>query len=232
MIRKSLVGTSLLLLGAAACFPIFLLGCFTIPYPSLMYVPSVSMGSALQEAHCFRAEVTAVHHGIFSSKDDDLLLEELPISQSGRVDGQFRLSIDSSRQRLMGGPVKQLHEVRLRLYRPGYQTVEITSKDDLDTVTWTSAPDSAAQEQAVDDLLALAVHDYSRPKDEPVKPADFSLARVQSGSASAEHRKALLYCASEYERLATQACPVGEEARSAPSRLLNKAEQIRELAAK
>ena len=231
MTLKGLLGNSFLLFATAICFPIFLFGCFIFPYPSLKHVSSVNVGSSDEEVHCFRVEATK-HDGFLSSRDGDLLLDEVSISRTGRVDGQFRLTIDSSGQALIGGPVKNRHEVRLRVYRRGYETVEIKPEDDAHAVTWKAVRDSGAQEKAVDDLLFLGSRSQLPVKDEPPNPAALSLSGVQAGSASAAHRKALLFAASEYERLAAQLPAGREDTEQTGKRLLDKTSELKDLAAK
>lgn len=73
------------------------------------------------------------------------------------------------------------HTVAVRIYRPGYELVEIAS--------WQAPPDLRCKR--VDDVFGQA-HALDRLYSWPLEP----------GSASEAHREALLFGATEYERLA------------------------------
>jgi hypothetical protein len=96
----------------------------------------------------------------------------------------------------------------VRLYRPGYQTVEVESWQKTGPVEWVTAPTPDEQERAIDDLVStwntsparlqvqLARTEMSPPRD----PLVFRY--LASGSASVEHQRTLRFAAGEYKRLA------------------------------
>jgi hypothetical protein len=120
------------------------------------------------------------------------------------------------------------HKVRVRLYCPGYQTVEIRAHEDRDPIQWTAAPNLVAQEKAVDDLFATSNDAWAeiRVKDK----GDRQLAGLEPGSTSVAHKKALLFAASEYERLAGTVLDDRDEGNTIRLRLLDKAGRFRKRA--
>jgi hypothetical protein len=134
------------------------------------------------------------------------------------------------------------HTVLVRLYRPGWQTVEIKAWDQVGPIAWKEAADLPARERAVDDLLSTWGTDVQaqppwrteghKVPPPPPRPRDAQVFRnLAPGSTSAWHRQALLFAASEYERLGGAAAPdkAGQELRQ---RVSEKAKRLRELAAR
>jgi hypothetical protein len=79
------------------------------------------------------------------------------------------------------------HRLLVRLYRPGFQLLEVTSENQGQPIIWQAAPDLQSQAEALDALF----------------PGPFS--ELSRGSQSPAHREALLFGASEFDRLAAQA---------------------------
>jgi hypothetical protein len=121
-------------------------------------------------------------------------------------------------------PVYTSHTVAMRLYRPGYDLVEIDSWQLPEKVAWKKAPDLAAQEKELDRLMLTT--------DEASRPAIWLGRTLRPGSASAAHRQALLFGASEYERLAASAQSSHPNPNESSRRLVEKAGTLRALADK
>jgi hypothetical protein len=122
----------------------------------------------------------------------------------------------------------------IRLYRPGWKTVELRSWDLSSTVCWVKAETLREQETAVDELLSIenvpVMKNVSWFCDSDVESL-FRWGKVPPGSTSLAHRQALLFAASEYERLAEM--PRDDPADPAlVQRLREKAQAVRALAEK
>ena len=114
---------------------------------------------------------------------------------------------------------KHVHKkVVVRLYRPGFETVQLTFWNGANAIQWKPAVSIEDQENAVDDLLEF---DPGRLVVEEAKNWKFS--RIPAGSRSPEHRKALLFAASEFERLSRTQCSAATR-----ERLTEKSHWLRE----
>ena len=136
------------------------------------------------------------------------------------------------------------HTLLLRLYRRGYETVEVGSWELHKEIVWKRAADLRGREIALDDIFSGLQHGgqvsapsvlqakFAMPGLElnwnDSKRVDFNL---QPGSESRAHKKALLFGADEYERLASSFAASTEELRDAQARLLAKAAWLRKRAA-
>jgi hypothetical protein len=118
------------------------------------------------------------------------------------------------------------HNVLLRLYRPGYELVEFDSWLARSEIEWNKASSVAEQEKAIDGLLHVRAPYFGE------KEGEYSFPGLAAGSTSEGHRKALLFAASEYERVAAQLRAGREDPEQSGKRLLQKAGALKELAAK
>jgi hypothetical protein len=184
MRRTATVGACLL------CLP-FLSGCLFpyCAYPTIDYTPAVKLDAPPGEVHAFRVDITrpTADMSVFVGPVFERL-SELPATNTDEVPAQVKPSVSYGFV-VIGIALNYLthtsHSVALRLYRPGYELVEIKSWQRMNRVAWKPIQDAAAQEQTLDLLL----------------PAE----RLEPGSVSLAHREALLFGASEYERLASDA---------------------------
>src|SRR5262249_55105685 len=142
------------------------------------------------------------------------VLRPIPLSSSAEsaliVPGQTKISLEMAWGQWMLNPTgfanHRKHEVRVRLYRPGYQLVEIRPDHDSDTIQWKSAPSLADQEEAVDALLDMMNFGWWSPRS---LFADWS-SYLAPGSESPDHRSVVLFAASEYDRLAALSAMTGD----------------------
>jgi hypothetical protein len=217
-------------------------GCL-IPYayPKVSWTPSLNVGPNAEEVRAFRVDVTGDIVDIGES-DQFTLASVTPISGE-REPAQARLSLEygiytSSRQ-LQPFPVHHGHSTLLRLYRPGYQLVEVKSFEFPPNINWIAAPDLLAQEKAVDALLSVPSIEAPRYEfsygrdgisDHSAWPKEERNPALRSGAVSAKHKEALLFAASEYDRLALLAPTESEQDRRVRARLLSKADSLRALA--
>lgn len=183
-----------------ACVP-FLGGCIPYVAPSLDYTPRVKLEAPRDEVRAFRVDITTNKYDVLLSgtltKANGERLSEVPISARDEVPGQVKGSITTGIVVLgvaLNYHVQDSESVALRLYRPGYELVEVKSWQRTNRVEWRPAADLLAGEKAVDRLFG------GRQGGDDAEAGRF-LRSPDVGSASPAHRDALLFGASEYERL-------------------------------
>jgi hypothetical protein len=197
--------------GRWVCFLLPLLsGCFPLlyAYPSLSFVPSINAGPVPDKVYAFRVNITDERNGAELPDQDRYVFREIPVSETARVPFQAKLDVD--RGWVFFGPEKYFahtrHTVVVRLYRPGYQTVEVARAKDAKQVNWVEAKDVGGREKAVDDLLSTwktdksgqeAQFEFSRMgQSSPREMASFRC--LAPGSAGEKHRQFLLFAAGQY----------------------------------
>lgn len=147
---------SRLLLAAIGAASPLTAGCL-IPYayPKLDYVPGAAFAPNGSDVHAFRVDASADQLDLGES-GTSFGLKPIELRPDGRLPGQIALSLE--RGVYVAGVavnynVGRVHTTRVRLYRPGYQLVEVSAWGSSGPVVWTPATDWAAQEKAIDDLL-------------------------------------------------------------------------------
>jgi hypothetical protein len=230
-----------LFLGWVSLICLFLPACMEVPVciPELSYVAPVDLGKAATEVHAFRVDVREktvvnIDDNVKSAGGGVSYYEFTPVSLSGR--GTVSLQWDVSWAygwRCFGiwnyWPSLTTHSVAVRLYRRGYQTVELRPSEEL-LDDWTRAADLEAEEKAVDDLLGVSPLESTSPS-KPVKGIGaHSPPALEFGTTSAGHRKTLLFAASEYEWLAHQLSDADAEDQAMRNRLLEKERRLKDLA--
>ncbi|WP_254506560.1 hypothetical protein [Anatilimnocola floriformis] len=185
-------------------------------YPKVDFTRALQIAASPDEVHVFRVDIGQVtensHINYYSSER----LTELTVGGDGQVATQIKPSLPVGVYLLMGAlnhDFRVNRTLELRAYRPGFWLVKVESMEKVKEVVWTPALNVEAQERALDGL-------FSMPYD-----AEQRCSRPSAGSTSADHRRALLYGASEYKRVAAIAELADEQAR-----LLKKAESLKERA--
>jgi hypothetical protein len=206
-------------------------GC-TLPYayPKFSSTESIDLVKQSADIHAFRVEAQGwmKENGV---EMKDYCLSTIAITDEARVPSQFHVNLEygllavSAEKHTVG----TTHWSQVRLYRRGYQLIEMTPEKRSARIEWMPAVGVVAQEKAVDDLLwppsdERVPQTLQRDKD---KPWPGSL--VGPGSLSSKHREALLFAAAEYERLLLVWGPKADAA--AKERLQRKAQELRERAA-
>lgn len=203
MRRAAWMWAPILLGGVSGCVPLF------YAYPAVSYVPAVNVGKSRDKTYAFRVDIVDRSGGDASADSGCYLLRQIQVAKSGFVVGQAKLAIDSGfywNCFVKCFKERTNHTVRLRFYRPGYNPIEIRSWQTEADVSWHETPGLLAREKALDALLRP-----SSPAAETTAETDWGFDRLAPGSASVEHRSALLFAAAEYERLAVRAEAEGEE---------------------
>jgi hypothetical protein len=235
-------------------------GCFSHgwAYPTASFVPAVSIAPAPQDVRAFRIDVkddlyfhSMQRNDLFDEGEDDLyVMSEMTIRLGDRLCPQAKLAFDygwdSGASPAATTPFvrgwETNHTILVRLYRPGYKTVEIQSWQLAVNPDWKEAKALVSRERAIDDLVTTferdarahakafinrATNDSGQRLETPRDSAVF--ARLAPGSTSASHRAALIFAASEYELLAHAATDGAD--RDVTARVTQKALDLRKLAA-
>jgi hypothetical protein len=220
----------LLGLLAAGCMPL------GYAYPKVSYIPPVTVAAPPEQVHAFRVDITNDDNSLEITENDRYVLSRLPLHRDGRFDPQTKVAVDYGCILYCVANVYDVsthHTLLVRLYRPGYHTIEIEPWQTDARINWVEAPTPEAQEQAIDDLVSTwkTTPEHIQTKAAfsgfvpPVDPIVFHY--LAPASASEGHREALGFAASEYERLLSTATDPDLRAR-----LQAKAKALLEMAAK
>jgi len=187
-----------LLLGTTGCFIPF-------AYPRLDTAPPVRFEPVEEPIHAFRVDVTEHCNSVWMTERSERLAR-IDLDQADMTPLLVRASITYGcfAFPIIGNPLQYYtRSVRLRLYRPGYQMVEIGGNAEASAVVWKRSADDGAEMHELD--------------------AIFPFHSLASGSESAEHQAALAFGAAEYNRLAAHAStPALKEMATKAARRLTK----------
>lgn len=184
-------------------------GCLPFAYPKLSFVPRCEPGAT--EVHAFRVDVNAVN-SFGTGESGEYTLSEIALRPDGSVPPQGRVTLERGYYFLVF-QIGKLHTTRVRLYRPGYQLVELSAWDSTGNIGW-QPTNWGGQVGALTELL-------DRPRLMPTfVPSSSRLREHPSAPTAPEQERAFAFAAAEYQRLAELA-PSPEQA-----------ERLRELAQK
>jgi hypothetical protein len=213
-------------------------GCAPIgyAYPTVSYVPPVTLGAERDEVTAFRVDVADDDNCFNIREKDEYVLHPLPLHRDGHIDPQMKLAVDYGWiwnwvSGIYDGATR--HTVMVRLYRPGYRTIEIHSWQKKGRVNWVPASSPEEREIAIDELISTWNTTPERLQNQIartgfVPPRDpFVFHYLAPGATLDEHQQALQFAAREYERLLRQAASPDMH-----ERLEAKARKLRELAAR
>lgn len=213
-------------------------GCLPIPYiyPKLSYIPPVSVSSTGDRVYVFRVQGTfkqeQYNENFFISGQPAMVphhkIRLLSTEDVQTISSQTCLTFEKG---IVWWPLFQsteVHDLSLRLYRPGYKTVEFHGWTTPSKIIWEEVRGMTDQELALDRV-------WSCP---PAKWEEENRDLPESWryKASKNSRTALAFLASEYERLAweQQRRLMAGEIRSSASedcwkRMRNKGAYLRKL---
>jgi hypothetical protein len=224
----------LLVLFAFACPS--LTGCLGgYVYPTLSVVPPAASAPVTEDVRAFRVDVQTTDGSLefpgghrYELAELSSLERHLPQVKVGLDRGWFLFCVALNYGQHTHSTVK------VRLYRPGYETLELESWEVGGRPDWKSAEGAAAQEAAVDALVttwATTPLNLSMPPEEagdgkgPRKDA-YLFSGLAPGSAGRAHWEALLFAAGEYDRVRG----VPGATADVTERVAKKAAKLRELA--
>jgi hypothetical protein len=219
-----------------ACMGLFCLaaaGCMQVPYflPEINYAPGVDAKCKPDEVHAFRVDVTQkaeINEGrdaVSGKLVEYQQLSRISTSADGATSAQLGVAFASG-WRYVGfynfTSSSTEHGVTLRFYRRGYETIAFRPGEGMRELDWKRATDLESQIKAVDDLMRGPA---------PGKSQKITAKQVlEPGTKSAAHREALVFGATEYERLARDLSPSDPDERNIRRDLLAEAKRLRNLA--
>jgi hypothetical protein len=226
MKRAYLWYVPLALCCAAGCVPLF------YAYPSFSYVPALNLGPAHDNIFVFRVDVADDESCANLAKPGHYRFRQVHVAPHGTILGQGKVALDSGfywNLIAVTYAEKTDHTIRLRLYRPGFDLLEIRPYQSEASLGWTAVRELAAQEKVIDKLL--------RPTGKGTwtqahKDQNWDFSHLDPGSESPEHHSVLLFAAAEYDRLASDMALEANELAEACNRCHAKAKFLRELAEK
>ena len=159
--------------------------------------------------------------------DESHELARLQLSERKTIAPQWTMELE--RGWVCAGLVNRVatstkHTVAVRFYRRGYETITVKFGDEQKDFEWKATPNLAGQEKAVDDLIDT----YERTFSFLGYNANTTAA---PGTNSPAHRDALHFCIAEYDRIAQSVSSKEPDADGMRSRLKNKSNRLKELAA-
>jgi hypothetical protein len=218
---------------SAGCIP------FAFVYPEVTYIPSPMVKND-DSVYVFRVDRKLKSErggfwiaGWIARHSPEEKLSLLSRSTSGNWEAQKNITLEGGYSVPLYSTF-EFHQTVLRLYRPGYETVEIRGLPWKQDIQWIRADDRTAREEALDKI-------WSCPKNRPwPNEVDWNQENMPNQeqlyryvNIKVDTPEPLLFLASEYERIANvlQHCKgVSEEDRKHRTRLVNKAHYLRSLA--
>src|SRR5262249_15197797 len=197
-------------------------GCLYCAYPRIDYTPEVNLDAPASGVHVFRVDSTTEgvfpFSGFIHVPEDQLhrwnktssssMLSEVCATPTETVPAQIKSSLSYGFVipiLVVNALLHTSHSMSLRLYRPGYELIEIKSWERPGQIVWKRAPDLESQEKVLDALMD---------------------GQLTVGAGSPAHLNALLFVAAEFERLAAATSSKQQKAR-----LLARAKYFRDGAA-
>jgi hypothetical protein len=221
-------------------------GCLAYAYPTLTHTPELVVENEAGNAHAFRVDIDRTERK-GGPTSTEYTLTRIPLDQRGLVPSQLEVAPVTGIYNPLGFSGVKEHErtgytMTIRFYRPGSQTVEVKAWDKSHTIQWAPAPGLAAQENAIDDLLAdPATPLESYVKETSMHPQTEALLKarmvtwwqlkdqksppfgLQPGHVSPSQQKTLLFASSEYSRLASSPPALASNMAATRERLQQKA---------
>jgi hypothetical protein len=218
-------------------------GCLYYAYPTISTTPDLTVPNPDGSVHAFRVDVEQTTRPPAHAKREYTLMR-IPIDQRGLIPGQLEVAHAAGVWNPLGFGDTKEHErstytMLVRFYRPGYQTREVQSWDKARHIDWVEARDLSAQERAVDNLLTLPISSGMvqwTPATGPQTWWDYKEIAathkevpfgLQPGITSPSHRAALVFAATEYDRLANSPMASGVNMQPVRERLRAKADWLR-----
>jgi hypothetical protein len=211
-------------------------GCLYYAYPTLSHTPELAVDNKDGSAQAFRVDIDRTERKPLAPITQ-YTLTSIPLDSRGLIPSQLELAPATGVLNPLGVVEGGQHErsvytIFVRLYKPGFRTMEVKAWEKSRELQWFPAPDLPAQEKAIDDLLAVpATPDQpSRGTWWELKDEKLPGLGLQPGSVSSSQRKALEFAATEYQRLACTPIASSPSMQTARERLQQKANWLRHYA--
>ncbi len=199
-----------------------------LPYavPHVEHIPALKVESEPAEVHAFRVETLQgyTNSAVWQTYYGHCSLRELPLPQNGRLPAQTEVVLATGTIPLVlpgwcgCGGACEYRSILVRLYRRGYETIEVEPGDKRKLV-WRKVSDVLDRERAIDQLLGSTDLTW------PLKPDLTGLIRLHAGNK--DHNKVLRFAAGEYDMLALD-LPQDAQSIELRDRLKLKAKSLRD----
>jgi len=230
--------TRRLILGGLCLICAASTGCVQVPFcvPEYSVVSATRTGCDAKEVHAFRVDITQkqdLKEGpppdckVTGENLESLQLTRIPLADDGTTSSQVTFNCASGWSYVGFWNFVNTctsHAVAVRLYRPGFETIELKAGHDPREMQWHEALDLAAQEKAIDNLLG------ANPLETGKSLSNELQRRLEPGSKSTAHRDALLFASREYERIARAVSPDELDGSAFRARLMEKSRRLKSLA--
>ena len=230
--------TRRLILGGLCLICAASTGCVQVPFcvPEYSVVSATRTGCDAKEVHAFRVDITQkqdLKEGpppdckVTGENLESLQLTRIPLADDGTTSSQVTFNCASGWSYVGFWNFvnsRTSHAVVVRLYRPGFESIELKAGQDPREMQWQAAPDLAAQEKAIDDLLGTNPLESGKALSKDLQ------RRLEPGTKSTAHRDALLFASREYERLARSVAAEELDGSEIRARLVEKARRLKSLA--
>jgi hypothetical protein len=212
-------------------------GCVYLPYclPEVDHVDSVRVPSPSADVRIFRVDgrETSWHGGAIGDSpgmalDESHELVPLTAPDEQMIAPQWAVSVETGSLAAFlpfaWSRAATKHTLALRFYRAGYETIEIRPGSEQKEFGWKAVADAAGLEKAVDDLIV----DFETGGG--LVKSHTSCKPVSGAKSSYGHRQTLRFCADEYDRIRSVVIGIDQDSVTMRNRLIDKANQLRELA--
>lgn len=230
--------TRRLILGGVCLACLGSTGCLQVPFylPEYGKVSATRPGCEPREVHAFRVDVTQKielkdgpppEFKTTGTNVENLQLTRIPLADDGTTPSQVAFNCASGWTYVGFWNFVNTctsHAVAVRLYRPGFETIELKAGHDPREMQWHEALHLAAQERAIDNLLGANPLETSKSLSNELQ------RRLEPGSKSTAHRDALLFASREYERIARAVSPDELDGSAFRARLMEKSRRLKSLA--
>jgi hypothetical protein len=217
------------LISLWAFIPLVVSGCLMpigVAYPTISSTPSVPIADdAIKTTHAFRVDFVELRKRSSTTEVDLCRFEEIDLSSRKEVPRQTAFgfaynyalySLPGNGDRYMDRQQSLDRWVHVRLYRPGFTTIEIgPDRSRKEPLVWAPATDDQARAEALDRLIGVEKN---------------SLRHLEPGSVSTAHEAFLRFAANEYEALARSIKEENLDQAALRTRLQGCASKLRELA--
>jgi hypothetical protein len=221
-------------------------GCLYYAYPTLSHTPELAVDNKDGSVQAFRVDIDRTERKPLAPITQ-YTLTSIPLDSRGLIPSQLELAPATGVLNPLGvveggQHERSLYTMVIRLYKPGFRTMEVKAWEKSRELQWFPAPDLLAQEKAIDDLLAdpaAPERPIGMVKDvvPTVKVTWWELKDeklpglgLQPGSVSSSQRKALEFAATEYQRLACTPIASSPSMQIVRERLQQKANWLRHYA--
>ena len=141
-------------------------GCLHYAYPTAIHVPELTVPNPDGSVHAFRVDIDTTERPPEGVKTQ-YTLSRIPIDARGQIPSQLEIAPATGVLNPFGFKDTSVehnqYTMVVRVYRPGYRTIEVKAWEKSRELQWMPTADLLAQEKAIDDLLGVPGGDEKTP---------------------------------------------------------------------